>query len=78
MLRQPFSLSPKMSLEQAMKAVLNKHFPVYPVCDATGHLVGLLRGQTMFEAQAIEISAQAGSMVGVEKEERLTTPGPGA
>jgi magnesium transporter len=30
----------------------------------------------MFEAQAIEISAQAGSMVGVEKEERLSTPWP--
>ena len=28
----------------------------------------------MFEAQAIEITAQAGSMVGVEKEERLATP----
>jgi magnesium transporter len=28
----------------------------------------------MFEAQAFAISAQAGSMVGVEKEERLATP----
>src|SRR5258708_34239250 len=28
----------------------------------------------MFEAQAIEISLQAGSMVGLEKEERLSTP----
>ena len=28
----------------------------------------------MFEQQAIELSAQAGSMVGVEKEERLSTP----
>ncbi|HET6616902.1 MAG TPA: magnesium transporter, partial [Gemmatimonadota bacterium] len=34
------------------------------------------RGQTMFEVQAIEIIAQAGSMVGVEKEERLSTPWP--
>lgn len=74
MLRNPFVLRPGMKLEEAMKAVLNKHYPVYPVCDAAGQLVGLLRGQTMFEAQAIEISAQAGSMVGVEKEERLTTP----
>lgn len=74
MLRNPFVLRPGMKVEEAMKAVLNKHFPVYPVCDDAGRLVGLLRGQTMFEAQAIEISAQAGSMVGVEKEERLTTP----
>ena len=28
----------------------------------------------MFEAKAIEISLQAGSMVGLEKEERLATP----
>jgi len=44
------------------------------VCDAEGRLVGAVRGQTLFEQQAIEISAQVGSMVGVEKEERLTTP----
>ena len=30
----------------------------------------------MFQEQAIEISAQAGAMVGVEKEERLSTPWP--
>ena len=33
-----------------------------------------MRGQVLFEQQAFEISAQAGSMVGVEKEERLATP----
>jgi magnesium transporter len=53
---------------------VNRHYPVYPVCDVQGHMLGLVRGQTLFEARAIEISAQAGSMVGVEKEERLTTP----
>jgi magnesium transporter len=30
----------------------------------------------MFEAQAVELSAQAGEMVGVDKEERLATPWP--
>ena len=53
-----------------------RHYPVYPVCDEHGRLVGLVRGQTLFEEQAFEISAQAGSMVGVEKEERLSTPWP--
>src|SRR6266403_1637176 len=48
--------------------------PVYPVCDKTGRLLGLLRGQMLFEAEAIELSAQPGEMVGVEREERLTTP----
>ena len=53
-----------------------RHFPVYPVCDAAGRLVGIVRGRTLFEEQALEISAQAGTMVGVEKEERLATPWP--
>jgi magnesium transporter len=74
MLRNPFHLSPEMTLADAMKAVLTRHFPVYPVCDGTGRLIGLVRGQTLFEAQAFELSAQPGSMVGVEKEERLSTP----
>ncbi len=69
-----FTLSPEMSLTDAMKASVNRHYPVYPVCDAGGHLIGLVRGQSLFEARAIEISAQAGTMMGVEKEERLTTP----
>lgn len=69
-----FTLRPDMQLTEAMKACVGQHYPVYPVCDPEGHLLGLVRGQTLFEARAIEISAQVGSMVGVEKEERLSTP----
>lgn len=76
MLRQPFYLTAHMPLMDAMRAVLHRHFPVYPVCDEGGRLLGLIRGQELFEAQAIELSAQAGSMVGVEKEERFSTPWP--
>jgi magnesium transporter len=73
MLRDIFAIPADMELVEAMKLTLNRHYPVYPVCDG-GRLVGLVRGQTLFEQQAIELSAQAGSMVGVEKEERLDTP----
>jgi len=73
MLRDAFALRAAMPMKDAMRLVLDKHFPVYPVVDAEQRLVGLVRGQTMFEAQAIEITLQAGSMVGVEKEERLAT-----
>ena len=76
MLKNPFALKPQTELVDAMKQVLNRHFPIYPVCDDTGKLIGLVRGQAMFEAQAVEISAQAGTMVGVKKEERLVTPWP--
>ncbi len=74
MLRNPFFLRPEMSLVDAMREVVTKHYPVYPVCEADGNLVGQVRGQVLFEQQAFEISAQAGAMVGVEKEERLATP----
>jgi len=74
MLRQVFTLKPETRLNEAMKSVLERHYPAYPVCDANGVLIGLVRGQAMFEEQAIEITAQVGSLVGVEKEERLATP----
>jgi magnesium transporter len=76
MLKNPFFLKPQTDLMDAMKQVLNRHFPLYPVCDDSMRLIGLVRGQAMFEAQAVEISAQAGTMVGIKKEERLVTPWP--
>ena len=74
MLRDVFTLGPETPLSEAMKSVLDRHYPVYPVCDGSGTLIGLVRGQAMFEEQAFEITAQVGTMVGVEKEERLVTP----
>ncbi len=74
MLRDPFFLTPEMTLVQAMREVVTRHYPVYPVCEEDGLLVGQVRGQVLFEQQAFEISAQAGAMVGVEREERLATP----
>ena len=76
MLSDVFALHAPTKLEDAMKQVLDRHYPVYPVVDAENRLRGLLRGQSMFEARAFDIAAQPGSMVGVEKEERLGTPWP--
>jgi magnesium transporter len=76
MLREPFWLRPEQPLVDAMREVVKRHYPVYPVCDEGGRLLGLVKGQSLFEQQAFEISAQAGAMVGVEKEERLATPWP--
>ena len=73
MLPDVFFLEPEMPLAEAMKLVLQRHYPVYPVCSDEGVLVGLVRGEAMFREQAIEITAQPGTMVGVEKEERLAT-----
>lgn len=74
MIRSPFCLRPDTDLVDAMREVVTRHYPVYPVCEEDGHLVGQVRGQVLFEQQAFEISAQAGAMVGVEREERLNTP----
>ena len=74
MLRDVFTFRPETDLSSAMQLSLSRHYPVYPVCDGEGRLLGLVRGQAIFEAKAFEITAQAGSMVGVEKEERISTP----
>ena len=74
MLASPFSLRGDMDLIDAMHSVVTRHYPVYPVCDGEGRLIGVVRGSVLFEQQAFEISAQAGAMVGVEKEERAATP----
>ncbi len=73
MLAEPFYLNANAQLSDAIKPVLNRHYPVYPVCDEQMRLIGLVRGSVMFEEQSLEMSAQSASMVGVE-EERLTTP----
>jgi magnesium transporter len=65
MLPEPFALTIDMDLADAVKAAIHRHYPVYPVVDADRHVIGV--------RQAIEISAQSGQMVGVDKEERLYT-----
>lgn len=74
MIRNVFKLRPDMTIQEAMKQSLSRHFPVYPVCDEQGVLLGLVRGQAIFETEAFEVTAQVGSMVGVDKEERISTP----
>ncbi|RUV12650.1 magnesium transporter, partial [Mesorhizobium sp. M7A.T.Ca.TU.009.01.3.1] len=74
MLPKPFALDVGLSLSNACKAAVRRHYPVYPVVDAENRLLGQVRGWRLFEQQVIEISAQSGQMVGVQKEERSFTP----
>jgi len=78
MIPRPFALQASMPVADAMREAVQRHFPVYPVCDAGGHLVGLVRGEDLFQQRVFQLVVQAGSMVGVEKEERLATPWPRA
>ncbi len=74
MLPKPFALHVDMPLGEACKAAVRRHYPVYPVVDVENRLLGQVRGWRLFEQQIIEISAQPGQMVGVQKEERSFTP----
>jgi magnesium transporter len=74
MLRDPFARRPELTVNEAMKLSVNRHYPQYPVVDERRVLVGLVRGAALFELEAFEITAQPGAMVGVEKEERVATP----
>lgn len=74
MVAEPFYFNAQTDVEVAMRAVLRRHYPMYPVCDEQGMLVGVVRGYALFEQQTYELTAQAGRMVGVEKEEHLSTP----
>jgi magnesium transporter len=74
MLRDPFYLTARMAVPDAVRAVWNRHYPVYPVCDEHDRIIGLIRGYVLFEEQNVRISAQAGRMVGIEDEDRLATP----
>ncbi len=74
MIREPFFLRADTPILDAMREMLRWHLPSYPVCDGDGRLLGVVRGADLFEQQAVDLSAQAGAMVGVEKEERLATP----
>jgi magnesium transporter len=73
MLRDPFRLTPSMTLPDALHHAVYRHYPVYPVCDETGRLLGLARGYVLFEEQTMAIIAQPGRMVGIEDEERTAT-----
>lgn len=74
MIEDPFCFTPETSIQHAMLEVIHRHYPVYPVCDEHGILIGLVQGYELFEEHAIEVSAQPGLMVGVDDEEHLGTP----
>lgn len=74
MLPNPYALNAASDVMEAMSKAVLRHYPEYPVVDDKGKLLGLVRGQTLFEQHAFELSAQAGQMVGVESDERVATP----
>src|SRR5687767_11060740 len=73
MIERPFSLNVTQRLTDVLPLVHTRHFPEYPICDHGGHLIGIVRGYALFYEQVLEISAQPGRMVGVDRAERIQT-----
>lgn len=73
MIREPFAFRVDQPLSHCVQDAMKRRFPRFPVIDATGRLVGIVSGWALMERVAAEISTQSGSMVGVDKEERITT-----
>ncbi len=74
MVTEPFYFTADTSIEDAMSAVLLRHYPMYPVCDKDRTLLGVVHGYALFEKRAFQLTALPGSMMGVEKVEKLNTP----
>jgi magnesium transporter len=74
MVTQPFAFRPETSIDEAMHAVVHRHYPIYPVCDESNRLIGLVPGYLLFEQHTFNLTAQSGRMVGVDEEEHYATP----
>ena len=74
MVNEPFYFVGSTTIEDAMSAVLKRHYPIYPVCDESKTLLGFVHGYALFEKRTIQLTALPGSMMGVEKVENVSTP----
>lgn len=74
MVSEPFYFTADTSIEDAMNAVLMRHYPMYPVCDESRTLLGFVHGYALFEKRTFQLTALPGSMVGIEKVEQVSTP----
>jgi magnesium transporter len=70
----PFAFRLEMSISAAVRQALKRRHRLYPVVDDHNKLVGLVYGWKLFERLATDLTAQSGSMVGVDKSERVSTP----
>ncbi|MDX1443349.1 MAG: magnesium transporter [Gammaproteobacteria bacterium] len=74
MVPDPFAFSPETPVRDAVHDLAARSYPVYPVCDEDGKLLGLVRGYALYEEHAEQLAATPGRMVGVQNEEHVSTP----
>lgn len=73
MVAEPFAFQSGTGIAAAVRAALARHYPIYPVLDAQGRLIGCVRGWQLFQRVVVEVTGQAGAQVGVSREESVTT-----
>jgi magnesium transporter len=73
MTKEPFAFSPDTNISEAVSQTLRTHYRLYPVTDSAGKMVGMVYAWQLFEKVAEVASAQPGNMVGLNKEERIST-----
>lgn len=73
MVAEPFAFKSGTDIGDAVRAALSRHYPVYPVVDDAGRLIGTVRGWQLFQRVVVEVTGQAGAQVGVSREEQVTT-----
>ncbi|MFV0277649.1 MAG: magnesium transporter [Parahaliea sp.] len=74
MTAQPMTLRFDTPLSEAIQLALQHRHRLYPVVDERNRLTGLVYGWQLFDRMAREISGQTGAVVGVDREERVSTP----
>ena len=73
MIEHPFTLEVLQQVSDVIPLVHIHHYPEYPVCDDTGHIIGIVRGYALFQEQTLRLAAQPSKMVGIEQEEHILT-----
>ena len=52
MVIEPFYFTSATPVVEAMRAVLSRHYPMYPVCDASRKSLGVVRGHALLNGSA--------------------------
>jgi len=73
MTQEPFAFSPDTRISEAVHVALRTRYRLYPVTNSEGTMVGMVYAWQLFEKVAEEASSQPGNMVGLNKEERIST-----
>ena len=73
MVPDPFCFRPETPVRDAVHDIAARSYPVYPVCDENGTLLGLVHGYALYEEHAEQLAATPGRMVGVQNEEHVST-----